>query len=61
MQDFYYNYIQHMYGDKAERFLTDNFMCEIESENYFEDLQTDEELLDSYYLKDSNYYSGANS
>lgn len=50
-----------MYGEKAERFLTDNFMCEIESENYFEDLQTDEELLDSYYLKDSNYYSGANS
>ena len=38
MQDFYYNYIQHMYGDKAESFLTDNFMCEIESENYFEDL-----------------------
>ena len=47
MQDFHWNNIKNKYGNKPEMLLTDtdDLMYKIETENVYEDLYKDKELL----------------
>lgn len=63
MYDFHYGYTRKRYGERAKLLFTDtdSLMCEIETEDIYEDLWKDKEFDNSdYHDKKSKYYSEEN-
>ena len=63
MYDFHYNYIKHMYGNKAKLLFTDtdSLTYEIETKDAYKDFFKDKSKFDnSDYNKESQFYNTAN-
>ena len=63
MYEFHYDYIKNKYGSNSTLLLTDtdNLLCEIKTEDVYEDFSNDKEMFDfSNYSTKSKYYDNSN-
>ena len=63
MCEFHYDYIKNKYQNKSKLFFTDtgSLMCEIKTEDVYDDFSCNKETFDfSNYLTKSKYYDNSN-